>query len=321
MKQYLAIMALSVIPLLPQTALAQGGYPDRPIKLVVPYPPGSGTDTVARYAAKRMETALGKPVVIENKPGGNAIIAAQTVVNAPADGYTLLWAANGPVTTNVALYEKLPYNPLTDFEPVARLAYSPMGLYVPADSPYKTAADLFGDAKKRPGKLNYGSGSATYNIATEWLMSLVGAKANAISYKGSSPTLTDLAGKQVDFAIAEYSAGLPLVKGGKIRLLAMTSDHRMKTEPETPTLQELGYKEYFQVAWWGVFAPKSTPRAIVSRLESTLLSVFKDAETAQYLEQNNFSAFTGTAAQLRAFQKAEIERETSLVKRFNIPKL
>ncbi|WP_373376308.1 Bug family tripartite tricarboxylate transporter substrate binding protein [Cupriavidus nantongensis] len=321
MKQYLAIMALAVIPLLPQTALAQGGYPDRPIKLVVPYPPGSGTDTMARYAAKRMETALGKPVVIENKPGGNAIIAAQTVVNAPADGYTLLWAANGPVTTNVALYEKLPYNPLTDLEPVARLAYSPMGLYVPAESPYKTAADLFADAKKRPGKLNYGSGSATYNIATEWLMSLVGAKANAISYKGSSPTLTDLAGKQVDFAIAEYSAGLPLVKGGKIRLLAMTSDRRMKSESETPTLQELGYKEYFQVAWWGVFAPKGTPKTVVTRLETTLIAVFKDAETAQYLEQNNFSAFTGTAEQLRAFQKAEIERESSLVKRFNIPKL
>ncbi|QET06816.1 tripartite tricarboxylate transporter substrate binding protein [Cupriavidus pauculus] len=302
-------------------AAAQAEYPDKPIKLVVPYPPGSGTDTVARYAARRMEAALGKPVVIENKPGGNAIIAAQTVINAPADGYTLLWAANGPVTTNVALYDKLPYNPLTDLEPVARVAYSPMGLYVPADSPYKTASDLFADAKKRPNKLNYGSGSATYNIATEWLMSLVGAKANAISYKGSSPTLTDLAGKQVDFAIAEYSAGLPLVKGGKLRMLALTSDRRMKSEPEMPTLQELGYKEFFQVAWWGVFAPKGTPKPVVTRIESTLLTIFKDAETAQYLDQNNFSAFIGTAEQLRAFQKTEIERETKLVERFNIPKL
>ena len=321
MKQYVAVMALLGISLIPHGASAQAGFPDRPIKLVVPYPPGSGTDTVARYAARRMETALGKPVVIENKPGGNAIIAAQTVVNAPADGYTLLWAANGPVTTNVALYDKLPYDPLTDLEPVARLAYSPMGLYVPADSPYKTAQDLFADARKRPGKLNYGSGSATYNIATEWLMSLVGTKANVISYKGSSPTLTDLAGKQVDFAIAEYSAGLPLVKGGKIRMLALTSDRRMASEPEAPTLQELGYKEFFQVAWWGVFAPRGTPAPVVSRLENTLLTIFKDAETAQYLEQNNFSAFTGTAQQLRAFQKAEIERESKLVNRVHIPKL
>ncbi|CAG9167463.1 Bug family tripartite tricarboxylate transporter substrate binding protein [Cupriavidus pampae] len=323
MKQYIAAMALLGVgmSLTPGLAVAQADYPDRPIKLVVPYPPGSGTDTVARYAARRMEAVLGKAVVIENKPGGNAIIAAQTVINAPADGYTLLWAANGPVTTNVALYEKLPYNPLTDLEPVARLAYSPMGLYVPADSPYKTAGDLFADARKRPGKLNYGSGSATYNIATEWLMSLVGAKANAISYKGSSPTLTDLAGKQVDFAIAEYSAGLPLVKGGKLRMLALTSDRRMKSEPEMPTLQELGYKEFFQVAWWGVFAPKGTPKQVVARLENTLLTVFKDAETAQYLDQNNFSAFPGTADQLRTFQKSEIERESKLVDRFNIPKL
>lgn len=321
MKKYMAMIALSSVALAPVAAVAQGGYPDRPIKLVVPYPPGSGTDTVARYAARRLETAFGKPVVIENKPGGNAIIAAQTVINAPADGYTLLWAANGPVTTNVALYKKLPYNPLIDLQPVARLAFSPMGLYVPAASPYKTAAELFADAKQHPGKLNYGSGSATYNIATEWLMSLVGAKANGISYKGSSPTLTDLAGNQVDFAIAEYSAGLPLVKAGKIRMLALTSDRRMPSNPEAPTLQELGYKEYFQVAWWGVFAPKGTPKAVVSRLEETLLTVFKDAETARYLEQNNFSAFTGTAEQLRAFQKAEIDRESKLVDRFNIPKL
>lgn len=111
---------------------------------------------------------------MENKVGGNAIIAAQTVINAPADGHTLLWAANGPVTTNVALYNKLPYDPLKDFAPVARVAYSPMGLYVPANSPYRSAAELFDAAKKQPMKLNCGSGSATYNIASEWLMSLVG---------------------------------------------------------------------------------------------------------------------------------------------------
>lgn len=321
MKQYVAMIAVMGLSVVPCPAVAQEGYPDRPIKLVVPYPPGSGTDTVARYAARRLETALGKPVVIENKPGGNAIIAAQAVVKARPDGYTLLWAANGPVTTNAALYDKLPYNPLTDLEPVARLAYSPMGLYVAAASPYKTAAELFSDARKHPGKLNYGSGSATYNIATEWLMSLVGAKANAISYKGSSPTLTDLAGNQVDFVVAEYSAGMPLVKAGKIRLLAMTSERRMRSEPDTPTLQELGYKEFFQVAWWGVFAPQGTPKAVISRLESSLLTVFKDAETAQYLEQNNFSPFTASADELRAFQKAEIERESRLVNRFNIPKL
>lgn len=321
MKRFLAGAVAGMVMLAGQTAMAQAPYPDRPIKMVVPYPPGSGTDTIARYTARRLEGMLGKPVVIENKVGGNAIIAAQSVIAAHPDGYTLLWAANGPVTTNAALYEKLPYNPLKDFEPVARVAFSPMGLYVPSSSPYKTAAELLDAAKKHPQKLNYGSGSATYNIATEWLMSLVGGQANVISYKGSAPALTDLAGGQVDFAITEYSAGLPLVKAGKLRLLAMTSDRRMPGEPTVPTLQELGYKEFFQVAWWGVFAPKGTPKAILNKLEESLLSIYKDAETKTYLDKNNFSAFTGTSEDLGKFQKAEIERETRLVEKFKIPKL
>ncbi len=129
-----ALLATAVLAVSAQTS-----YPDRPIKLIVPYPPGSGTDTVARYTARRLEAALRQPVIIDNRPGGNAIIAVQTVMAAPADGYTLLWAANGPVTTNVALYDKLPYDPLKDLVPVARVAYSPMGLFVPASSPFKTA--------------------------------------------------------------------------------------------------------------------------------------------------------------------------------------
>lgn len=300
---------------------AQAQFPEKPVKLVVPYPPGSGTDTIARYTARRLEASLGKPVIVENKVGGNAIIAAQAVINSPADGHTLLWAANGPVTTNVALYNKLPYDPLKDLVPVARVAYSPMGLYVPANSPYKTAAELFDAAKKQPMKLNYGSGSATYNIASEWLMSLVGARANGVSYKGAAPALSDLAGGQIDFVIAEYSAGLPLVQAGKIRMLALTSDRRLPSAPDTPTLQELGYKEFFQVAWWGVFAPANTPKSVVSTLEQSLQAAFTDAEGKEYLLKNNFSSFTGGADELKRFQEAEIKRESRLVDQFKLPKL
>ncbi|WP_428851159.1 Bug family tripartite tricarboxylate transporter substrate binding protein [Imbroritus primus] len=314
-----AVTAIAVLAACP--AAAQPAFPDKPIKFIVPYPPGSGTDTIARYTAKRLESAFGKPVVIENKVGGNAIIAVQTVISSQPDGYTLLWAANGPVTTNVALYEKLPYDPLTDLEPVARVAFSPMGVYVPSSSPYKTAAELFDAARKNPNKLNYGSGSATYNIASEWLMSLVGAQANAISYKGAAPALTDLAGGQVDFAITEYSTGVALVKADKIRLLGVTSDKRMASEPNAPTMQELGYKGFFQVAWWGVFAPKGTPKPVIQRLEDALLTVYRDAETKSYLDKNNYSAFLGTAEELRRFQRSEIERESRLVRQFKIPKL
>lgn len=321
MKRFIHVLAGLALAATALASHAQAGFPDKPIRLIVPYPPGSGTDTIARYTARRLETALKQPVVVENRAGGNAIIAVQAVINAPADGYTLLWAANGPVTTNVALYDKLPYDPLVDLQPIARVAYSPMGLFVPANSPYKTATDLLNDSKAHPGKLNYGSGSATYNIATEWLLSIAGGRAASISYKGAAPAVSDLAGGQVDFTIVEFSAALPLVQAGKVRLLAMTSERRLPSEPNTPTLQELGYKDFFQVAWWGVFAPKATPPQVRSTLEQTLLQIYADAESKEYLDRSNFSAFPGNAETLRKFQESEIKRESRLVKQFNIPKM
>lgn len=296
-------------------------YPDRPIRLIVPYPPGSGTDTVARYTAKRLEKNLSQSIVVENRPGGNAIIAAQAVIQSKPDGYTLLWAANGPVTTNVAMHKKLPYDPLKDLIPVARFSLSPMGLYVPFNSPYKSATELFDAAKKDPMSLNAGSGSATYNIATEWLLSLADAKATIINYGGSAPTIAALAGDQTDFTIVEYSAALSLVQAQKIRLLAMTTDKRFHAEPDIPTLQELGYKDFFQVAWWGLFAPAGTPAEIVSKLEQTSLEICEDEETKTWVEKQNFSQFCGSAKELRKFQESEIERETRLVKQFNIPQM
>jgi tripartite-type tricarboxylate transporter receptor subunit TctC len=303
------------------SAFAQPGFPDRPIKLIVPYPPGSGTDTVARYTARRLETALKQPVVVENRAGGNAIIAVQAVIQSPANGYTLLWAANGPVTTNVALYEKLPYDPLKDLQPVARVAFSPMGLFVPANSAYKDAKSLLDATKTNPGKLSYASGSATYAIAHEWLLSLFGGKAAAIPYKGSAPATVDTAGGVVDFTIVEMSAATPLVDAKKLRILAVTSDRRMPSHPDVPTLQELGYKDFFQVAWWGVFAPAATPRAVTEKLEKTLLAIYSDAETKEYLDKNNYSAFLGNNEELRKFQEAEIRRESRLVEQFKIPKM
>ena len=307
--------------LAPRPSFAQADYPSRPIKLIVPYPPGSGTDTVARYTARRLESALKQSVVVENRAGGNAIIAVQAVTASAPDGYTLLWAANGPVTTNVALYEKLPYDPLKDLQPVARVAFSPMGLFVPATSPYKTAKELLDATKAQPGKLTFASGSATYNIAYQWLMSLFGGKVVGVSYKGSAPAVMDTATGVADFTIVEMSAGLPHVESKKLRLLAVTSDRRMPAYPDIPSLQELGYKDFFQVAWWGVFAPAATPRAITAKLEKTLLDIYGDAESKDYLDRNNYSAFLGTAEELRKFQESEIRRESGLVEQFKIPRM
>ena len=316
----LSLLVSAIVAVLP-ISTARAEYPERMIRLIVPYPPGSGTDTLARYTARRLERELKQTVIVENKTGGNAVIAAQAVITSPPDGYTLLWAANGPVTTNVALYEKLSYDPLVDLVPLARVAYSPMGLFVPARSPYKTADQLFAAIKAKPGALNYGSGSATYSIATEWLLSVVGGKANAIPYKGAAQAITDLIGGQVDFAISELSAALPAVGSEGLRILAVTSERRMPNLPEVPTIQEIGYPDYFQVAWWGVFAPKGTPTATSELLERLLLKIYGDDETKEYLNKNNFSAFVANASDLRKFQEAEILRETMLVKQFNIPRL
>jgi len=302
-------------------AWAQTSFPDRPIKLIVPYPPGSGTDTVARYTARRLESALKQPVIVENRAGGNAIIAVQAVIQSPPNGYTLLWAANGPVTTNVALYEKLPYDPLKDLQPVARVAFSPMGLFVPINSPYKDAKSLLDATKTNPGKLTYASGSATYAIAHEWLLSLFGGKAIAVPYKGSAPATVDTAAGLVDFTIVEMSAAIPLVDAKKLRLLAVTSDRRMLAYPDIPSLQELGYKDFFQVAWWGVFAATAVPRSITEKLEKTLLTIYSDAETKEYLDKNNYSSFLGSAEELKKFQESEIRRESRLVDQFKIQKL
>lgn len=299
-------------------ALAQ--YPDKPIRLIVPYPPGTGTDSLARYTARRLEEKLGKPVPVENRTGAFGFIAAQAVTGAAPDGYTLLFTANAPVATNVAAFKKLPYDPVKDLDPVALLAYGPMGVFVPAASPFNSVKELIEFARQNPKKLNYGFGSATYSIATEWFLSLGGAQGNGVPYKGAAPALADLAGGRLDFVVADYSGAIGLLKGNKLKILAVTVDKRIAAEPNVPTLQELGYKDFFQVAWWAVFAPAKTPRPVVEVLEKTLLAIYADAETSALLAKSNFTAFGGDARKLREFQMAEIDKDTRVSEKAGLPK-
>jgi len=313
----------SLIALCLGAALAVGSvraeYPEQPIRIIVPYPPGTGTDSLARFTARKLEERLGKPVIAENRAGSSGIVAAQAVIASPADGYTLFFVANAPVATNAALFSKPPYDPVRDLSPIARLAYGSFALVVPANSPFKSARELLA-AAGQSGKMNYGSGSATYQIATEWLLSLASAKANMIAYKGAAPMLTDLAGGQIDFALAEYSGVLPLSASGRLRMLAVTSDKRQVSAPDTPTLQELGYKDYAPVAWWAMFAPARLPAAIAEKLERTLLEIYSSEDARQYLAKNHFVAFPADAAGLRKYQMAEIEREQRIIEGAKIPR-
>ncbi|MFY0476895.1 Bug family tripartite tricarboxylate transporter substrate binding protein [Achromobacter marplatensis] len=301
-------------------ASAQAAYPDKPIRLIVSFPPGSGTDSNARYVAKKMEEKLGVAVTVENRPGGNSFIAAQAVAVAPPDGYTLLLASNSPVATNAAMFKHLPYDPVNDFAPVARLGYGAMALVVKADAPYKTVADLVNAARQRPGELNFGSGSASYQIATELFLAMGGIKANHVPYRGAAPALTDLAGGQVDFVFADYGAVIPFVQSGRMRLLAVTGDTRLKSAPDTPTLQESGFPGYYMVNWTAAFAPARTPAAIIDKLAGVLLGIFGTADAAEFLARTNWEVFPVGPKELGVFQRDEIRKWDQAAQRAGIPK-
>jgi tripartite-type tricarboxylate transporter receptor subunit TctC len=313
MNKAMRLAALACAAWLAQPAAAvHAAYPDKPIRLIVSFPPGSGTDSNARYVAKKMEEKLGVAVTVENRPGGNSFIAAQAVATAAPDGYTLLLASNSPVATNAAMFKRLPYDPVKDFAPVARLGYGAMALAVQADSPYRTVADLVDAARKRPGELNFGSGSASYQIATELFLSMGGIKANHVPYRGAAPALTDLAGGQVDFVFADYGAVIPFVQSGRMRLLAVTGDARLKSAPDTPS--------YYMVNWTAAFAPARTPQPVIDTLSDTLLSIYGTQDAAEFLARTNWEVFPVGPKALGEFQRDEIRKWDQAAQRAGIPK-
>jgi tripartite-type tricarboxylate transporter receptor subunit TctC len=313
----------SVIATLSLPALVQASadsYPSKPVKIVVSFPPGTGSDSSARFLAQKLEARLGQPFVVDNRPGANSFIAAQTVAKADADGYTLFVASNSPMATNVVQFKTLPYDPIRDFTPVARLYYGAMVLSVQASSPYRTVADLVKDAKARPGKLSYGSGSASYQIATELFMKRAGMSAAEIPYKGAAPAVADLAGGQVDFVLSDYTAAAALAQAGKTRMIAVTGDKRLAAQPAVPTLQELGYRDYYMVNWVSLFAPAGTPLDVVKRLSDAAVEIFNSKEAAEFVGRTSGQIFAGGPDVMRKFQVDEIKRWSNAATLAGIPK-
>lgn len=298
---------------------ARAAYPDHPVKVIVSLPPGSGADTTARFLSKYLAQELGQPFVVENRPGANSFIAARAVAEAPPDGYTMFVASNSPMVTNAAVFKKLPYDPIKDFAPVASIARFPMVLVVPANSPYHTLQDLVGAARQSPGKLNYASGTPTYQVAIERLHDRNGIQANPIQYKGTSPAINDTAGGSVDYTIAEVSAVLPLVHGGKLRAVAVASGARLKDLPQTPTVAESGTPGFEAYAWTGVFFPANTPAPIVDKVSVLVRKLLDSPDGAAFIGNLGGTVFTSTPAQFRDFQVREIEATRQIVKTAHIP--
>ena len=279
MRSAIRTFALTATALLVSTAALAQAYPDKPIKMMIGYAPGSSTDIVGRMIANDLSLALKQPVIVENRGGAAGSLAADAVAKSAPDGYTILFAQNG-LAINVAANPKLPFNGQKDLLPVVGVAATPHILIVNNNSKAKNVADLIAMLKADPGKLSFGSSGIgnSDHMAGELFLATTGLQAIHIPYKGGSPAATDLVGGQIDFYFAGMPVGLPLYKGDKAHALAVTSKTRFSGAPELPTVQEAGVKGYEMALWQGVFVPAGTPTAIVQTLNNTVLKILETPE-------------------------------------------
>ncbi|WP_218508721.1 tripartite tricarboxylate transporter substrate binding protein [Variovorax sp. dw_308] len=286
-------------------------FPSRPIRMVVAFNPGSGSDMQARVIAQVLSESTGQPVIVDNRAGANGIVAVQSVLNAPADGYTMLFGSNSTFAINAALIRNMPYDPIADFTPLSLISSQYCMVLVPADSPYKTMADLIADARKRPGALNNGAGSPGYNLWSTWLNELTGIKTVNIQYKGGGEVVSALLGKQVDYAVAVIS--LEMIKSGKLRALAVSGPKRMPSLPGVPTMAEAGVPEFQAFVWTALGVSAKTPQPIVRQLEAAVLKAARSQASLDFLQKQDASPMAGGPEQMRNFQREEIQRWKRIV--------
>ncbi|HUD34577.1 MAG TPA: tripartite tricarboxylate transporter substrate binding protein [Variovorax sp.] len=298
---------------LPQAAQAQA-FPNKPIRWVVPYAAGGGADANARLLAQPVSVLLGQPIVVENKPGASGVLAAQAVIQAPADGYTLLFDTF-PYAVNAVL-RKLPFDPFKDLVPVSQAINMPNILVVPAAAPYKTFEEMLDYARAHPGKLDYASYGAggSAHLAAELLRRDAGIDWVHVPYKGGAPAITDLLAGQVSAYFANPVSGLPYVQSGKLRALATTGARRMEALPDVPTVRESGYKDFEVVEWNGFFAPAGTPQAVIDRLSSAVQEATRQPEVRKRLVGMGIEPVGNSPQEFRTFLDGQISRWGALVK-------
>lgn len=309
-----ALVAAIIASALPVGSVHAQTYPDKAIKLIVPWPAGGAADAVGRAVAQALTTELGKSVFVENVAGAGGNIGTQQFVRAAGDGYTLLLATSSTNSANPYLYKKTGFDPMKDFTPVASVAVIPSVLVVGAGSPFKAARDVVAAAQASPGKLSYGSGGvgASAHLAGALFKSVAKADVTHIPYKGSGPALTDVMGGQLDFMFDTGAFGH--IKGGKIRALAVASDKRHPLLPDVPTFDELGIKGMIMNAWYGVAAPANTPPAIITKVNAAINKALKSGEMAKRLADIGGEVRGGSSEDFVKFWRSELDRYAGLVK-------
>ncbi len=295
---------------------AQSDYPTRPIRMVVPFPPGGPTDIVARPLAQKLSENLGQQVIVDNRGGAGGTIGADQVAKSAPDGYTLLMGTVGTQAINVSLYQKLPYDPNKDLAPVTLVAAAPVALVVHPSVAVGSVADLLALAKSKPGTLTFGTaGSGTPgHLSGEIFKSMTGAQITHVPYKGSAPAVADLIGGQIALMFDPVQSVLAHVKSGKVKAIAVSGAKRSGVLPEVPTIAESGVPGYETTAWWGIAVPAKTPEAIVKRLHAEIAKALQAPQVRARMQEIGIEPVGLGPAEFAAFQQAEIAKWGKAVK-------
>jgi tripartite-type tricarboxylate transporter receptor subunit TctC len=309
------VLSIFVLALLSFCAMAQN-YPAKPVRVVIPYPPGSTPDIVGRSLAEKLQKAFGQPFVVENKTGAGGNIGTEAVAKAPADGYTLLVAINGPVAVNKHLYKTLPYDPDKDLQPISLLASAPQMLVVKPELRIDDFKSFVQQARQNPGKWSYGSagsGSASH-LTMELLKSDARLYLVHIPYRGFPPALTDLLAGNIEAMFAIIPAVLPQVRAGKVKALAITALKRSSLAPDVPSVAELGYPQLESLAWIGLLAPTGTPNAVIARLSAETVRGMQQQDTREMLGKQGFDVVANSVDEFSRWISVESERWARVIR-------
>ncbi len=300
--------------------LACAEFPDKAIKIVVPYPPGGSTDIIARAVGQKMAESLGTQVLIETKAGASGMIGASAVARSPADGYTLLMTGSGPHSINISLFKEIPYDPIKDFDPIILVAIYPLLMVVNADHPAKTVKEFIEWARTNKGQVNFcsiGPGTPSH-LAGELFQSTAGIEMTHIPYKGSSQAIADIIGGHCSVLFDSALSSGPQVKGGKLRALGIGSKERIAAWPEVPTISESGLKGYEAYTWGALLAPAGVPKDILIKLHKAAAQAVSSASFVEMLEAQGGVPGGGTPEEMMSFTKSEIQKWGKVIRNGNI---
>lgn len=300
-------------------ATAQQAYPGKPIRFIVPYTPGGSIDPMARMAAVKLSEKLGQAVIVENRPGGNAVIGNDIVAKAPPDGYTLL-IVGAPFVVSPSLLSNLPYDTIRDFDAVATISKFQHVLVLNPSMPANTLQEFMALARSRPGQFNYGSSGvgSGIHLSGELFNILVGTKMQHVPYKGSSQVITDLIGGQIQLSFQVPIAALAHIRSGKLKAIAVSGETRLAALPQVPTFAESGLAGYELAGWFGIVAPARTPKEIIDRISGEMATILAMRDIQEYLANQGFEPFISPPGQMAALIKADIAKYARVIKAANI---